>query len=58
MTCGRSWQPGWRLDQAWQRQHSGKWSLAEDCGVFQGEGDLEVVLEVLGGVARRGVGGE
>lgn len=47
-----------RLDRAWQRQHSGKWSLAEDCGIFQGEGDLEVLLEVWWCVPRLGVGGE
>lgn len=46
------------LYQAWQRQRSRKWSLAEDCGIFQGEGDLEVVLEVWWPEPRVGARGE
>ena len=46
------------LDQAWQSQCSGKWNPAEDCGIFQGKGDLEVVLEVWWQMSRLGFDGE
>ena len=45
------------LDQAWQRQHSGRWRLAEDSGIFQGKGDPEVILGVGWPVSRLGLGG-